>query len=84
MTAARSLLLALSLSVLVAAPAAAFTDEEEKILERDCTGDYLRLCAAFDPDSPQLDQCFQQKMRELSPACRNSIQAITRGRKGRR
>ena len=63
--------------LIVPVAASAFTPAEEKILERDCSGDYLRLCGQYDPGSKQVDACFQQRMKELTPACRNSIQTIT-------
>lgn len=74
---------ALAFTLALPAAAMAFTPQEEKILERDCSGDYLRLCGQYDPGSKQVEACFQQRMRELTPACRNSIQQIT-ARGGRR
>jgi hypothetical protein len=47
----------------------------QEALEQFCSGDYMRLCAQYDPDSPQVEQCFRSKMRELTPACRSAIQA---------
>ena len=76
--------LALVMSVLPLAGASALTPEQEAVLRRDCSGDYLRLCAMYDPDSAEVSQCFQSKMRELTPACRTSIQAVSRQGGGRR
>lgn len=76
--------LAFLLGLIPLASATALTPEQEAMLRRDCSGDYLRLCSTYDPDSPQVEQCFQAKMRELTPACRTSIQAVSRQGSGRR
>jgi len=46
----------------------------QEALEQFCSGDYMRLCAQYDPDSPQVEQCFRAKLRELTPECRSAIQ----------
>ena len=40
-----------------------------------CTGDYMRLCSQFGEGTPQLNQCFQSNMRNLTPGCRQAIGA---------
>ena len=59
-------------------PAVAMTPQEEAAFQQNCSGDYLRLCAQFDPGSPQVEQCFKAKDKELSPGCRSTIAAYNK------
>jgi hypothetical protein len=65
-------------------PAMAQNPQERAILEQQCTGDYLRLCNMYEPDSPQVEQCFKAKTAELSPNCRSAIAAFTGKGSGKR
>lgn len=56
-----------------ASPSLAQGQEEMAAFRRDCTGDYSRLCSAYDPDSPQVRQCFAARRAELSPRCAATI-----------
>ncbi len=64
-------------ALLLAAAAPAFAqsakDQEQAEYRRDCTADYSRLCSTFDPGSPQVEQCFQQRFKEVSPRCQATI-----------
>ena len=51
----------------------AMTPQQEAAFKQNCTGDYMRFCSMFDPNTPQVEQCFQQRMKELSPRCQASI-----------
>ena len=64
---------------------AAMTPQEEAAFRQHCTGDYMRLCSAFDPDSPQVEQCFKDKAKDLSPRCSATIASYSKANpKGRR
>ncbi len=78
---------ALSAALALGAVGSALAQEtqEDAALRQYCTGDYMRHCSMFDPDSPQVEQCFKAKMKELSPECRATIAAYTKKNpKGRR
>ena len=64
---------ALAALVLAAAPAFAQSPEEMAEFRRDCTSDYMRLCSAYDPGSPQVRQCFEARRAELSQRCSATI-----------
>jgi hypothetical protein len=46
--------------------------------EQYCTSDYFRLCSGLDPDGKEVEQCFTRNRRNLSPACRQAIDAYER------
>jgi hypothetical protein len=37
---------------------------------RACTPDAFRLCGEFIPNADRITACLQEKVRDLSPACR--------------
>jgi len=37
---------------------------------RACTPDVFRLCGEFIPNADRITACLQEKLRDLSPACR--------------
>ena len=65
--------LAAAITVALAGPSLALTPQEEAVFRQACTADYMRLCSAYDPGSPQVDQCFKQNMKQLSPQCQSAI-----------
>jgi hypothetical protein len=65
-------------SFLVAAPALALTPQESAAYRRKCSADYQRLCSSYEPDSPEVQECFRSKLRELSAPCREAIGASTK------
>lgn len=67
-----------ALMIGAAAPALAQNSQEEAAFRQNCTGDYMRLCAMYDPDTPQVEQCFKAKMKELSAECRATIAAYSK------
>jgi hypothetical protein len=62
---------------LAAAPALAVTPQETAAYRRKCSGDYQRLCSSYEPDSPEVQECFRSRIRELSAPCREAIGAST-------
>jgi hypothetical protein len=56
---------ALLLTVLTAAPAFAYTDEQV----RACTPDVMRLCSEAIPDEGKITKCMIQKKKQISTAC---------------
>ena len=80
----RAFTLAATLLVGHAAAALAMTPQEEAAFRQFCTGDYMRLCAQYDPNSPQVDQCFRTNMKELSPSCQSTIAAYNKANPNRR
>lgn len=72
--------IALAVLLGAAGPALAQSQEEMAEYRRDCTADYSRLCSAYDPGSPQVQQCFQARRAELSPRCAATIAKYQRKR----
>ena len=81
----RVLTLGVALSLFLTGPAWAQSPPDKSALQENCTGDYLRLCGQFSPDGPEVEQCFKDRAKELSPECSAAIAAYTkknpRGRK---
>lgn len=46
---------------------------ERAMLQQACAADYLAFCSNPDPNSPEVDRCFQAKMKQLSPGCQTAI-----------
>jgi hypothetical protein len=70
--------------LVVAAPAFAQTPQETAAYRRKCSADYQRLCSTYEPDSPQVQECFRSKIKDLSAPCREAIGAsLERGGRGR-
>lgn len=65
--------------VVLPGAASAMTAQQQADFKKNCTGDYVRLCADYEPDAPQTQQCFQQKIRQVSARCRATIQTFQRG-----
>lgn len=62
------------------APAFAQNQQEMAEFRRDCSADYSRLCAAYEPGSPEVRQCFAARRAELSPRCAQTIAKYQRQR----
>lgn len=76
---------ALTLALLgLPGPSSAMTPQEEAAFRQSCTADYMRFCSMFDPDSPQVDQCFKSRLKELSPQCQSTIAAYSKKNPGGR
>jgi hypothetical protein len=66
-------------------PAAAQAQAQgQEVFRQYCTGDYMRLCSQFSPESREVRQCFIANMRSLSPGCQSVIAAQQPARKQRR
>ena len=63
----------LALTLGATAPAQAQSAQADAEYRRDCTSDYSRLCSDFLPGTPEVAQCFQRRMREVSPRCQATI-----------
>ena len=63
-------------AILALSTGAQAQNSEMDMLRANCTGDYMRHCSMFDPGSKQVEQCFQARMRELSPNCQATIAAF--------
>ena len=61
----------------LAGPALALSEAERAEFRRNCTADYSRLCSQFNPDSPEVQQCFRQKIQQVSPRCQATIQKMS-------
>lgn len=61
---------------LVAAPAFAQNPQQQEVFRQNCSGDYMRFCSAYNPGTPEVEQCFRQHMQQLSPQCRSAIMAF--------
>lgn len=84
MKALRTFAFGSALALGVAAPALAQNPQEEAALRQSCSGDYMRLCSTFDPGSPEVEQCFKAKMKELTPQCQSAIAAFNKANPGGR
>lgn len=47
----------------------------QETLKRYCTGDYLEHCGEFAPGAPEVEACFREKAKLLSPNCSAAITA---------
>lgn len=54
----------------------------QEILKRYCTGDYLEHCGQFAPGGPEVETCFREKAKSLSPNCSTAITAYRQEQKG--
>ena len=63
---------------------AAMSPQEEAAFKQNCSGDYTRFCSMFDPNTPQVEQCFQQRMKDLSPRCQSTIASFSKKNPGGR
>ena len=61
-----------------ASAAFAMSPQEEAAFKQNCTNDYMRFCSMFDPNTPQVEQCFQQRMKDLSPRCQSTIASYSK------
>ena len=59
------------LSAIGVAPAVAQNADTD--YRRFCSGDYQRLCSAYSPGTPQVEQCFKARFAEVSRLCRDTI-----------
>ncbi len=68
------------------APAAAHADPSamREVLKRSCTGDYLEYCGDHAPGGPEVEACFRENMKKLTPACASAITAYKREQKVKR
>ena len=60
-------------AAIAASSALALSQQEEAAFRQHCSGDYMRFCSMFEPNTPQVEQCFQQRMKDLSPRCQAAI-----------
>lgn len=63
----------------VAAQAAPGSKRGNQDLKTYCSGDAVTFCTGNDPDSPEMDACFQKNMDRLSENCRRAITAYKAG-----
>lgn len=71
----RSLILAVSLMAVAAPVSAQAPNRGNADLQTNCAGDALAFCAGIDPNSRQMDTCFEKNMSKMSPNCRRAIEA---------
>ncbi|WP_375460726.1 hypothetical protein [uncultured Enterovirga sp.] len=69
----KTILAAAAFCTLMGSTAMALTPQEQAEFKKNCTADYTRLCAAFPPDSDEVKQCFQQKIKQVSARCQRTI-----------
>jgi hypothetical protein len=66
--------------LVVAAPAFAQSGPAEDEQRAACTGDALRLCAAYIPDRDKITDCMASRHDQLSAQCRAVFDAGMRNR----
>lgn len=69
----KTILAAAAFSVLAGSAVLAMSPQEQAEFKKNCTADYTRLCASFPPDSAEVKQCFQQKIKQVSARCQRTI-----------
>ncbi|MDB5648393.1 MAG: hypothetical protein JWQ05_4062 [Methylobacterium sp.] len=79
----RFALLALGAALVPMAATAEPTPIRE-LLKLSCTGDYLEHCSMHAPGGPEVEACFRQNLRKLSPACAQAINTYHRQKKATR
>ncbi|ACA19707.1 conserved hypothetical protein [Methylobacterium sp. 4-46] len=57
----------------------ALAQRDDPGLQMNCASDYFRLCAGADPDSPEVERCFERNRGRLSAQCRAAITAFDKG-----
>ncbi|MCJ2132471.1 3',5'-cyclic-nucleotide phosphodiesterase [Methylobacterium sp. J-026] len=62
-----------------AANAAPETTRGNKDLKTYCSGDAVTFCTGNDPNSPEMDACFQKNIDKISENCRRAITAYKAG-----
>ncbi|MDB5592699.1 hypothetical protein [Enterovirga sp.] len=68
----------LALAAASSAQAQSMSQQEQAEFKKNCTQDYSRLCSAFAPNSPEVRQCFQQKIGQVSARCQKTIAGFKR------
>ena len=71
----RILVLATTLIASVAPAVAQVAQRGNEDLQLNCAGDALTFCAGIDPNSRQMDACFERNLSKMSPNCRRSVEA---------
>ena len=71
-------------AAIAASSALALSQQEEAAFRQHCSGDYMRFCSMFEPNTPQVEQCFQQRMKDLSPRCQAAIASYSKANPGGR
>ena len=71
-------------ALLVSGTAVAEPTPIRELLKLSCTGDYLEHCSMHPPGGPEVEACFRQNLRKLSPDCARAIQAYQRQKKSGR
>lgn len=55
-----------------------------ELLKLSCTGDYLEHCSMHPPGGPEVEACFRENIRKLSPDCAQAIRTYQRQKKSGR
>jgi hypothetical protein len=58
-------------------PGAALAQQQD--LRSACRGDYMRLCSAHRPGTPEVEKCFRDNIQQVSETCRSAIRASRGG-----
>lgn len=52
-----------------------------ELLKLSCTGDYLEHCSMHAPGGPEVEACFRENIKKLTPPCAQAIKAYKRQKK---
>lgn len=69
---------------LVSGTAVAEPTPIRELLKLSCTGDYLEHCSMHPPGGREVEACFRQNLRKLSPDCARAIRTYQREKKSTR
>ena len=70
---------AFTAGVATLAQAAPESTRGNKDLKTYCSGDAVTFCTGNDPNSPEMDACFQKNMDKISENCRRAITVYKAG-----
>ncbi|WP_247634840.1 hypothetical protein [Methylobacterium sp. 37f] len=73
-----------SSAVLLPSGALAQATPIRELLKLSCTGDYLEHCSMHPPGGPEVEACFRENIRKLSPDCAQAIRTYQRQKKSGR
>lgn len=71
----RALVLTTALIASIAPATAQVAQRGNEDLQLNCASDALTFCIGIDPNSRQMDACFERNLSKMSPNCRRSIEA---------
>lgn len=54
------------------------TMQERAVLKEACTADFVKFCTGVDPNSPEVEACYERNMTSVSSPCRQAVESYLR------